>query len=204
MKKENETAAHKSERFAKSEAAGMIRPLRLYAVAKNCYECHTVPNEKLVNVGGHTAGSAFDLVAWSQGEVRHNVWYSKSNDEASIERKRTMHVVGKALDLEHALRGLALATADGAYAQAMVKRVTAASGDLGAIAKAVTAPEIDAILKIAGTVQLGVGKAGELIAGADKVGALARKFTAGHDGSKLAGVDALLPGPDKYKGTVSQ
>ena len=50
---DTEDPAHKKERYAQSEAAGMIRPLDLYAVAQNCYSCHTVPNEKLVNTGGH-------------------------------------------------------------------------------------------------------------------------------------------------------
>lgn len=94
--KESEPPAHKKERFAKSVAAGMIRPVNIYAVANNCYQCHTVPNEKLVNVGGHPAGSSFELVAWSQGEVRHNVWYSKPNDEAGTNRKT--------LDLENPTR----------------------------------------------------------------------------------------------------
>ena len=53
--KENETPEHKKERYAKSIAAGLIRPSKLYEVANNCYGCHTVPNEKLVNVGGHAA-----------------------------------------------------------------------------------------------------------------------------------------------------
>ena len=39
-----------------------------------------VPEERLVNVGGHTAGSAFELVSWSQGEVRHNLQKSAGKD----------------------------------------------------------------------------------------------------------------------------
>ena len=81
--REQETSEHKQQRYAESEAAGMIRPVRLYMVVANCYSCHTVPNEKLVNVGGHPAGSDFALVSWSQGELRHNVFYTKENDEAS-------------------------------------------------------------------------------------------------------------------------
>ena len=48
VKKEDETAAHRKQRLAKSEAGGMLRPDDLYAVANNCYQCHLVPNEKLV------------------------------------------------------------------------------------------------------------------------------------------------------------
>ena len=60
--KETEDAAHRAKRLADSKAAGMISPDDLYGVASNCYGCHTVPNEKLVNTGGHAAGSKFELV----------------------------------------------------------------------------------------------------------------------------------------------
>ena len=122
VKAENEVPAHKTERYAKSEAAGMIRPGKLYQVAQNCFGCHTVPNEKLVNVGGHAAGSKIELAAWSQGEVRHNVWYSKENRVSPIERQRMIYLVGRALDLEYALRGVAKATKKADYAVKMAKR----------------------------------------------------------------------------------
>jgi hypothetical protein len=50
---ENETSEHKAQRIAQSKEAGMRRPSELYEVAANCYQCHLVPHEKLVNVGGH-------------------------------------------------------------------------------------------------------------------------------------------------------
>lgn len=203
VKKETETADHKIKRYADSEAAGMIRPGQLYEVANNCYQCHTVPNEKLVNVGGHPAGSAFELVSWSQGEVRHNVWYSKSNTEASENRKRLMYVVGKALDLEHAMRGLAKATAKGAYADAMVKRANSAKADISKIAGASKSAELSSIMGAAG-VDLKLGNAAALIAAADKVKAAAMKISDRGKGMEFASVDAMIPGSDKYKGTVPQ
>ena len=84
----------------------MIRPRSLYQLAKNCYGCHVVPQEDLVNKGGHRAGSDFELVSWSQGEVLHNTWYSKGKDNvaASAERKRMLYLVGLGVELETALR----------------------------------------------------------------------------------------------------
>ncbi len=197
--RESEDPGHKKARFAKSEDAGMIRPLRLYKVAANCYGCHTVPNEKLVNEGGHAAGSKFDLVAWSQGEVRHNVWYSKANDEASAARKRMMYIVGKALDLEFALRGLAKATKKAAYAVSMAKRANGARKAMKKIAGVAGTPEIKAIVAAAG-VKLKLNNSANLTAAAGKIAAAAEKFAAAHDGSKFAGVDAMIPGAGKYKG----
>ena len=99
VKKDMETPEHKAERLAKIEEAKMIRPQNLYRVAENCYQCHTVPNEKLVNVGGHKPGSNFELVSWSQGEVRHNFFNSdnKENRKASPEKKTTHVYCGTCL-----------------------------------------------------------------------------------------------------------
>ena len=201
--RENEVPEHKSERLAKAEAAGMIRPARLYDVASNCYGCHTVPNEKLVNVGGHIAGSKFELVSWSQGEVRHNVWYTKENREASAERKRMMYILGKALDLEHALRGVAKATKRAPFAKAMARRASAAKKALKAISEKVKVPEIEAILAAAGAVKLKLNNADHLNSAADQVAAAARKLFEGYDGSRFAAVDSLVPGANDYKGKVT-
>ena len=201
--KETETPEHATQRYEQSVAAGMIRPMDLYAVANNCFECHTVPNEKLVNVGGHPAGSMFNLVAWSQGEVRHNVWYSKPNNEASQNRKRMMHIVGTMLDLEHAFRGLAKSTEMAAYADAMVKRAQAASDALTKIAGTVESSEIDTILALSGGVELTLDNAASLIATADKISSEARKFASASDGSGFPGVDSMIPGAGSYKGTAS-
>ena len=201
--RETEVPAHREARYKKSMAAGMIRPADIYRVANNCFECHTVPNEKLVNVGGHKAGSKFDLVSWSQGELRHNVWYTKANDEASANRKRMLYIVGKALDLEHAMRGVAKATQKAAYAVSMAKRAAAARSALEKVAGTVQVAEISEIVETAKAAALKLNNAAQLNAAADKVGAAARKFASSHDGSKLAAVDALIPGPDTYKGKAT-
>lgn len=46
-----ETKAEEQERWQLAEGKGMIRPRALYRLAKNCYGCHVVPNEELVNKG---------------------------------------------------------------------------------------------------------------------------------------------------------
>ena len=200
MTMETEAPAHKTARYASSEAAGMIRPSRLYEVAANCYSCHTVPNEKLVNDGGHTAGSKFELVAWTQGEVRHNVWYSKENNEASTDRKRMMYVVGKALDLEYALRGVAKATANATYAKSMARRAKAAKKVMQAISVAIKAPEVDKILVAASEAKLKLNNEVALTAAADKVATAAKLLAANYDGSQFGGIDGMLPAANKYKG----
>ena len=97
-----ETKAEEEARWKLADSKGMIRPSSLYRLAKNCYGCHVVPQEDLVNKGGHPAGSAFELVSWSQGEVRHNTWHSKGKENvpASAARKRMLYLVGLGVELE--------------------------------------------------------------------------------------------------------
>lgn len=186
--------------LAKSEKLGMIRPHMTYAVAANCFICHTVPNEELVNKGGHTAGSAFELVSWSQGEVRHNLQKSegKTNAEPSPAHKRMLYIVGRLLDLEYGLRGLTSAKTDGAYSQAMSKRVKDAKAKLAEIAGAI--PAIGKISALADDAQLKPANAAALDAIVAKISAAAMEFSQANDGSKFAAIDKLLPGADQYKG----
>lgn len=204
LNRQTESPEHKAKRLAEVKAAGLIRPSELYSLAQNCYGCHTVPNEKLVNVGGHKAGSDFELVAWSQGEVRHKFILpdGKSGDvnqEATPERKRMLYIMGQALDLEFSLRSLAKATEKGKFSDAMTKRVQDVTERLKKIKGAAAIPEIDAMLSAAGGVELKFNNEAALIGAADKVATAAKKMADAHDGSKLGGLDALLPTPDKYK-----
>ncbi len=205
--KESESAAHRKARWDKAEAAGMIRPTDLYKLAENCYQCHTVPNEELVNKGGHAAGSNFELVAWSQGEVRHNLWYNqgKSNAEADLERRRMMFLVGKALDLEYALRGVAKATAKAQYAVEMAKRAKRAALGLKAVVDSgAKAPELDELMKIAGSAKVSLNNEAALTKAADAVAVQAKSLASKYSGKEFPMIDALLPKAGEYKGAAYQ
>jgi len=192
------------ERLAKAEKLGLLRPNNYYFVAANCFSCHTVPEEKLVNVGGHTAGSAFELVAWSQGEVRHNLQQSagKLNAEAPLPVKRMLYIVGQALDLEYGLRGMAKATQPGTYAESMAKRVEAARSKVKEIQDALKTGEIQQMLDAAASVELKINNSESLTQAAEKIAAVTRQFSSGNDGAKFAAIDPLLPRADQFKGKV--
>ena len=206
VKKADEKPAHRSERLAKVKATGMIRPAEIYRLAANCFQCHTVPYEKLVNVGGHTPGSDFELVSWSQGEIRHNYTASqgKANAEASLERKRILFLVGKAVELEYNLRGVAKATEKADYGVKMARRAKAAMDAFKKISEVVPAPEVKEIVAISETVQLKLNNEKPLLEAADKIGRAAEKLSSNYDGSKWAALDAFIPGPDKSKGKPSK
>jgi len=202
VKKENETPEHKQQRLNAISQTSMIRPRDIYNLAENCYQCHLVPNEKLVNVGGHKAGSRFELVAYSQGDNRHNFARSATGDEnieSSIERRRLLYIVGQGLELEHSLRGVSKATAKAKFAITMAKRVKIASKRLKIVNAKLNLPEISQILAAASAAKLKVNNEAPLAEAADKVATINKAFAKAYDGSQFAAIDALLPAPEDYK-----
>lgn len=203
-KKATETPAQAKKRWADAEAAGMIRPRLTYALTKNCYSCHVVPEEKLVNQGGHPAGSPFEVVSWSQGEVRHNTWHNnaKENRQASAERQRMLYAMGTAAELEAALLAMAKATTEARYAVTMAKRAEIARLRMRRLARATRIPELIQIADAANGARLTPNNEKALTAAANKVAEIARKFSAKHNGSELAAIDRYIPGAKKYRGEV--
>lgn len=196
-----ETAEHRARRIAGARAAGMRRPSDLYELASTCYDCHLVPNERLVNVGQHSTGSGnFELMAWTQGAIRHNFLDSfltgdgTQNAERPIERKRILYVAGRALELEHALRGVAQASGEGVFLKAMVRRVRNAVAELREIAARVELPELDRMLTAVREVRVGLGAGPALEAAARDVGEATRTLLGRLDGAQIAAVDPLMLG----------
>jgi len=201
----NGDAAARSARLKPAVAKGMIASDNIYAIATNCFGCHTVPNEPLVNKGDHKAGSAdFELASWSQGEVRHSFASSKgapdnpTNRPATPEQLRRLFVVGKLVDLEYSLRNIVNSKdKSGKFHAAMVTRANDVRGKLGAILKAVSIPEIaSAVNAVPSPITASTAITAAM---ADNLGAAAKKFAASNDGSGLAALDSMIP--SKVKGT---
>lgn len=202
VKKEDETPENREKRLAAIERTTMIRPRDVYELTQNCYQCHLVPNEKLVNVGGHKPGSKFELVAYSQGDNRHNFVRSadgKQNVESSIERRRLLYIVGQALELENSLRNVGKATEKAKYAVNMAKRVKIASNKLTEINGKLNLPEIKQMLDAANGAKLKVNNEAELVAAAGKVAAANKKLAKAYDGSAFGAIDGMLPTQADYK-----
>jgi hypothetical protein len=199
-KKENEPAAHKAERMAKAEANGMIKPGNIYGLFNQCYTCHSVENEKVVNVGGHKAGSDFEAVSWFNGEVRHYVYGKKGNPAMSPSEQRVVYIVGQALNLEHAYRGAAKATAEGKFLQSMTDRAKSAKAGLEAINGKQSIPEIGQILSIANGTPIKANAGSAMTGAADKIADLNKKMATSLNGDTLSAIDSLIPPASKYKG----
>ena len=202
-----ETKAEAEARLKLADSKGMIRPSSLYRLAKNCYGCHVVPQEDLVNKGGHPVGSPFELVSWSQGEVRHNTWHSKGKENvpAGAARKRMLYLVGLGVELETGLRAVSRATVRRLYAFRMAQRVDQARKQLAVAAKAApNVPEIAKMVEYAYSAGLKLNNERFLTAAADGVSKLLASIAQKYDGSTMAGLDSFIPGPDKFKGTARE
>jgi hypothetical protein len=200
--KATETSDHRQQRVADSIAAGMNNPANLYAIARQCLACHTSPDERLVNVGGHAAGSAeFELVAWSQGKVRHNFLRTDgaSNAPSRPERLRVMFVVGVMADLEASLRATAAASEKAAYGMAAAQRAARQKRRLYEISQLVQNPHVAEAMQAALGARLKLNNRETLVAAADAIGRAANDFAETADGAELTAIDPLLPTPEQYK-----
>ncbi len=200
--RETESASHRNQRLRESIEAGMRNPVNVYLVAQSCYRCHTVPNERLVNQGGHNLGSLdFELVSWSQGMVRHNFVRSNgtTNDPSLPHRLRQMFVAGMIADLEFSLRATAAATEKAQFGINAAQRTARAAQRIAAAQVKLQQPILDEILAVYQSVQLKLNNQSQLTEAAESVHALGVLFAETVDGSQLAAIEEFIPTPDRWK-----
>lgn len=200
--REAESQEHRIARLRNSIAGGMRNPINVYLVAQSCYRCHTVPNERLVNIGGHKAGSMdFEIVSWSQGMVRHNFVRTDgaSNDPSSQDRLRQMFVAGMIADLEFSLRSTAAATEKAEFGLNSAKRADRAAKRLAAAQSKLNLSELDAILAVYKNIQLKLNNREQLTEAANSINQLGIRFAATVAGSQLSAIDPFIPKQDKWK-----
>ena len=201
--KATESAAHRSARVAQALAAGMSTPANIYAHGSACYGCHLMNDERTVNVGGHSPSSKdFNLLTWSQGEVRHTMLHTDntSNPEATPARRRQLFVVGLILETEYGFRAVARATEKAKFGLTLARQTDAARKLLEKIQALAPTPELAAIVATASGTSLRLNNAAELNQAAEKIATLGRAFAAKVTGEQLAGCDALVPEATQYRG----
>lgn len=200
--KQSESPEHRRQRLMKSIQAGMRNPANLYLIARGCCACHMVPNQQLVNVGGHQPGSeGFELVAWSQGSLRHNFQRTdgQSNPPSSRERLRAMYVVGKIAALEFSLRATAVATETEKFGFINAQRAYDLRQHLAEIQEKIESERLSQILEIAYEIRLKTNNTEALIAAADQISELAFEFAADAEKMNLSAIDGMLPSESDYK-----
>lgn len=200
--RQTESPQHRVERLRASIAGGMRNPVNVYLIAQSCYRCHTVPDERLVNVGGHKAGSMdFEFVAWSQGTLRHNFVTSggQANEPSSNERLRQMFMAGMIADLEFSLRATAAATEKADFGVNSAKRAARAAKRLAAAQSKLKQPLLDEILTVFQSVELKLNNRQPLIDAADQINLLGIRFAATVPGADLAAIEGFIPPKENWK-----
>ncbi len=200
--KDAESPEHRISRLTASINGGMRNPVNIYLVSQSCYRCHTVPDEKLVNVGGHKEGSMdFELVSWSQGMVRHNFLRSngQTNEVSSPERLRHLFMAGMIADLEFSLRATAAATEKATFGINSAQRASRAAKRLQAAQGKLNQPLLDEIQTVFASVKLKLNNSAELTEAADRIAALGVRFAATVRGEDLAVMDSFIPPRDRWK-----
>ena len=200
--KERESPEHARQRIEASIAAGMNNPSNLYLIARQCLSCHTTPDERLVNEGGHPAGSQhFELVAWSQGMIRHNFLRTGggSNATSTPEQLRVMYVVGMLADLEASFRATARASVKDTFGIASARRAARLKQLLYDISQRIDNEHLEKALDIALAVPLELGQSERLLSAAEVIAESAEAFAATADGSQMTAIDEFLPDPSQYK-----
>lgn len=211
-----EETPSRMERLKEAESKGMRPTYSVYNLASSCYQCHTVPREALVNQGEHPASSKdFNLVAWANGEVRHNFLQEPgadgnradtkeidTNRDISPETAKVFAVMGEMIDLEYSLRGLALATEEGTYLEAMGDRVARAYASLKGmnlnidpVKKALSAVPMDG-----GSPKIAMNNSDEYTSAADAIREAAMAFD--KDTASFASALSSISPTTEYRGSA--
>ncbi|MBL27232.1 MAG: hypothetical protein CMM50_06750 [Rhodospirillaceae bacterium] len=150
VKREQETPEHKAERMAKAAAAGMIWPTEKFDVAMNCNGCHGLANPKLSgeNVAlmldnDHPIKPDWNLVAYSQGSVRHRFYPPdvNTNQKMSEPELARLFVTGKIAKLLSATQAMGK-TDHAKYVEAQQARIADAKSGLAPV----SVPEVQAFV----------------------------------------------------------
>jgi hypothetical protein len=200
--RQTEPAGHRQERILRSIELGMRNPVNAYLVAQSCYRCHTVPDERLVNIGGHKAGSDdFELVSWSQGTIRHKFVHSdgKQNLTSSREHLRVLFVAGMIADLEFSLRATAVATEKASFGLTSAQRAQRALARLKSVAGKVDDSTLKQIVQAASQAALKLNNREALETVADQVAQLGLEFASRHNGKELQAIEPFIPPSNRWK-----
>lgn len=183
VKREQETPEHKAQRREQAAAAGIIWPTELFDVAGNCMTCHGLAHPDLDGAtlatmlgAEHPLNPDFELVAYSQGSVRHRFYPPdvNTNQEMTAAELARLFAAGQAAKLVSAAGAMSKSD-DATYQAAQQKRMDDAKAALSAI------PEAAALV-------------------ADPTEANGRAFAAAIADKDLSGaVGGMLPASSSYK-----
>ncbi|MFT5574590.1 MAG: outer membrane biosynthesis protein TonB [Bermanella sp.] len=186
VSKETESAVHKSKRYKNMHTAGMVFPADLYGLASNCFQCHLIANEKLINSTDHPTSSAFNLIERSQGNIKHY-------PAADASKKNKLAIAGISAQTVQGLRALANAKPGSRFASEMESTVRQASSQFNTVAQQLNDKALQKIASLLRDASLSAGN-GELIELSTKINELAAAMTGvGGSASKNKATAAQSP-----------
>lgn len=194
VERKSETPETRRAREARNVAAGMLSSANLADLVARCYACHVVDDERLVGVGGHTAGGGFDLLERLE-KVRHNFVRGERTVNAPFppEEKRRLFVLSTLLELEADLRSLTHSSPESATGKLRARDAKRLSRTLERLREAAPVPPLATARAAVEGLAFEPGAA-ELDRAADSVRAAARGFASEIDGTQLAALDSLMSG----------
>lgn len=199
--KRRETAEHKRFRISSSIEKGMRHPSNLYLLAKSCYECHLVDDAELVDTTDHPPISAgFNMIAWSQGSMRHNFLRTDNeyNAESNPERLRVMYVVDLMAKIEASLTAAAKATPGSKHRQFLERQFETAAKQLFQVSKLVDNTTIQQTIdQLKSTPPDAPAEA--KLATAKRISNLAFKFGKNEKAHALSAIQSLIPAKESYR-----
>jgi hypothetical protein len=114
VKKEQESADHKTKRLADAMKAGMVPPEDKFDVVSNCYGCHGLGKAKVDGKvlgqmidAGHPTNDDFEFIKFYSGQVKHRFYPpdTTKNQDMMPQLKAEWFAVGQAAALVAATAG---------------------------------------------------------------------------------------------------
>jgi len=206
------------ERADVAMSHGMNHPCSIVLVSQDCYECHVIDDEQLVNKAGHPALSeGFEILSWYSGETRHNFLVQKpgrsvksnSDQLQSLprERQRMLYLTGKLLHLSQSLKAMSIAhdppvdrdgkfikLPNGKYTFAVQHSIQVRKllDEIRSLQAILGIPEFSKALAIGSGLIFSTGQQRQFAEASDRIRSLAREFCDKNDGSQFAGIDPII------------
>ena len=199
--KAQETVAHRQQRIKSSIAKGMRHPSNLYLLARSCYDCHLIDDAELVNLTDHPPISAgFNMVAWSQGSMRHNFLRTDytTNAESLPERLRVMFVVDLMAKLEATLRAQASSGSGGKHSNFLKQQYSTTAKQLLAISQRVDNSLINDVISVLKRTPP-TANPEKQITSANKIRDIAFQFGKDEIAHDLKAIQNMLPRKEQYR-----
>jgi len=125
-----ESKTHKALRIKAVKKGGMVVPGDLLGLAENCYQCHLITDEKLINTTSHPTASHFSFLERTQGNILHSRL-------ADAQKKNQLIIAGAIAEVIGALDALGAAKQTGGrYARLMQETANMAVNSLKEAANA--------------------------------------------------------------------